>query len=222
MEQERCGSDQECEHWRERTHEDHAQSYIEGMRETGKDAMHGNSNQGARKDSPSESCSTGRQAAFRPGRVNTSGPGSLRQDEKSDDKSKHQRRASGFAGLPTNANFECTTYGGAFMVQSAESSGVRTSTQNLSLMRAFAAELRAQRHLVGVSQEELAYLAGVNRTFVAKLELAQNQPTLTVLLKIAEGLRVQLPELIEATLNRYQIEVDAQNTEIAKVHDSSK
>ena len=48
-------------------------------------------------------------------------------------------------------------------------------------------EARRDRHLVrrlelGVSQEELGHLCDVNRTFVAKIELAQNQPTLTVLL----------------------------------------
>ena len=127
-------------------------------------------------------------------------------------RSKNQRRASRFTGLQTNVSVDCTIYGGALMVRGAESSAVRTSTQNLSLMRAFAAELRARRHLVGVSQEELAHLAGVNRTFVAKLELAQNQPSLTVLLKIAEGLRVHLPELIESTLSRYKIEADDRET----------
>ncbi|RYH54839.1 MAG: XRE family transcriptional regulator [Alcaligenaceae bacterium] len=86
---------------------------------------------------------------------------------------------------------------------------MRTSTQNLMLMRAFATELRARRHQVGVSQEELAHLAGVNRTFIAKLELAQNQPSLTALLKIVEGLNVQLPEFLEATLRRYELESDA-------------
>ena len=80
------------------------------------------------------------------------------------------------------------------------------TAQNLELMRAFAAELKARRSELGISQEELAHRSDVNRTFVAKLELAQNQPTLTVLLKLAGGLGVELPELLQVTLKRYKTE----------------
>jgi DNA-binding XRE family transcriptional regulator len=100
----------------------------------------------------------------------------------------------------------CTIYGGAFVVQGVESCAVRASTQNLPLMRAFAAELRARRNALGVSQEELAHRCGVNRTFVAKMEVGQNQPSLTVLMKISEGLQVSLPALLGATVDRYTIE----------------
>ena len=80
------------------------------------------------------------------------------------------------------------------------------TAQNLELMRAFAAELKARRSELGISQEDLAHRSDVNRTFVAKLELAQNQPTLTVLLKLAGGLGVELPELLQVTLKRYKTE----------------
>ena len=80
------------------------------------------------------------------------------------------------------------------------------TAQNLELMRAFAGELKARRSELGISQEELAHRSDVNRTFVAKLELAQNQPTLTVLLKLAGGLEVELPELLQVTLKRYKTE----------------
>ncbi|WP_127804906.1 helix-turn-helix transcriptional regulator [Hydrogenophaga sp. NH-16] len=81
------------------------------------------------------------------------------------------------------------------------------TAQNLELMRAFAAELKARRSELGISQEDLAHRSDVNRTFVAKLELAQNQPTLTVLLKLAGGLEVELPELLQVTLKRYKTEM---------------
>ena len=74
-------------------------------------------------------------------------------------------------------------------------------------MRAFAAELKSRRSELGISQEDLAHRSDVNRTFVAKLELAQNQPTLTVLLKLAGGLEVELPELLQVTLKRYKTEM---------------
>lgn len=78
------------------------------------------------------------------------------------------------------------------------------TTQNLELMKAFAAEIKARRGELGVSQEELAFRSEVNRTFVAKLELAQNQPSLTVMHKLSLGLETELPELIRLTLLRYR------------------
>lgn len=78
------------------------------------------------------------------------------------------------------------------------------ATQNLDLMKAFAAEVKARRGELGFSQEELAHRAEVNRTFVAKIELAQNQPSLSVLHKISIGLDLELPELMRLTLLRYR------------------
>lgn len=76
------------------------------------------------------------------------------------------------------------------------------TTQDPELMRAFAAEVKARRGELGISQEELAHRAGVNRTFVAKIELAQNQPSLTVLHKLSIGLELELPDLMSKTLAR--------------------
>lgn len=78
------------------------------------------------------------------------------------------------------------------------------TTQNLDLMQAFAMEVKARRGELGISQEELAHRADVNRTFVAKVELAQNQPSLTVLHKLSTGLEVELPELLRLALLRYK------------------
>jgi transcriptional regulator with XRE-family HTH domain len=77
-------------------------------------------------------------------------------------------------------------------------------SRNEVLIDAFAAELRAQRAARRLSQEDLAHLAQVNRTYIAKLELARNQPTLGVLFRIATALEIDLPALLEATLRRYQ------------------
>jgi len=78
------------------------------------------------------------------------------------------------------------------------------ATQNIDLMQAFAAEVKARRGMLGVSQEELAHRSDVNRTFVAKVELAQNQPSLSVLYKLSMGLDMELPELLRLTLQRYE------------------
>jgi predicted transcriptional regulator len=79
-------------------------------------------------------------------------------------------------------------------------------TQNPALMRAFAAELKARRAVLGISQDELAYRCELNRTFVAKLEVASTQPSLSVLLKIADGLQADLVELLGATMVRFTTE----------------
>lgn len=71
-----------------------------------------------------------------------------------------------------------------------------------ALVKAFADELRARRHVLRYSQDELAHRAGMNRTYVAKLELAKNQPTLTGLQNLARALGVPLNELLAAVLER--------------------
>src|SRR3990167_10486104 len=70
------------------------------------------------------------------------------------------------------------------------------------LIAAFADELRSRRAALRLSQEDLAHRAGINRSYVAKLELARNQPTLTVMLRVAEALETPLPELIAGALAR--------------------
>lgn len=80
------------------------------------------------------------------------------------------------------------------------------SGPNVALMKAFAVELKARRNALKISQEELAHRCLINRTYVAKLELAQNQPTLSVLLNLATGLEIDLPELMALTLKRFRKE----------------
>ena len=77
-------------------------------------------------------------------------------------------------------------------------------SRNDALLEAFAAELRSRRMKLGLSQEALALDAKVNRTYVAKLELAMNQPSLGVLFDLATALGVELPELIRGALARYR------------------
>lgn len=72
-----------------------------------------------------------------------------------------------------------------------------------TLMEAFGQELSSLRKAARLSQEELAYRAKVNRTYVAKLELGENQPTLTSMLNLAGALGKPLPEMIASALERY-------------------
>ena len=81
------------------------------------------------------------------------------------------------------------------------------ASQNVAFVKAFAAELKSRRLGIGLSQEALALDCGVNRTFIAKMELARNQPSLSVLLRLSEGLGAELPELLASTLIRYKSEL---------------
>lgn len=76
---------------------------------------------------------------------------------------------------------------------------------NEALIREFATELRVRRTALNLSQEELAHRAGINRTYIAKLELAKNQPTLSILYELAIALKVDLPEMLEAVLVRHTV-----------------
>lgn len=59
----------------------------------------------------------------------------------------------------------------------------------------------------GISQEQLALRAEVNRTFVGKMETAKNQPTLAVMYRLTQGLECDMPELLGSVLKRYRKEV---------------
>lgn len=72
------------------------------------------------------------------------------------------------------------------------------------LLKALGDELRFRRSELGLSQEELAHRAGVNRTYVAKLELAKNQPTLQILYKLAFALDVDLSQFVRSLLDRVE------------------
>jgi len=55
-------------------------------------------------------------------------------------------------------------------------------------------KLRAAR---GMTKEALAEKAGISRTYIARLELGQQDPTLGILEKLAKALRVTVGELVE-------------------------
>jgi len=53
--------------------------------------------------------------------------------------------------------------------------------------------MRAER---GISQEGLAAISGIDRTFMGEIERGEANPSFDVLLRIASGLSVRLSELI--------------------------
>ncbi|WBU55409.1 helix-turn-helix domain-containing protein [Paracoccus sp. SCSIO 75233] len=71
------------------------------------------------------------------------------------------------------------------------------SKTDSDLVRRFAGNLSRLRKARGLSQEELAHRAGIDRTFVSGCERLVRNPTLTTVEKIAAGLEVDPSELFK-------------------------
>jgi transcriptional regulator with XRE-family HTH domain len=57
--------------------------------------------------------------------------------------------------------------------------------------------LKALRKTRGMSQEALAERAGISRTYLARLETARQDPTLSTLEKLAKALKVPIEKLLK-------------------------
>ena len=67
----------------------------------------------------------------------------------------------------------------------------------MTLRESFATNLRRLRHASGLSQEELAHRAGLNRNYVGLLERAANSPTLDTIERLAAELAVDPARFFE-------------------------
>ena len=61
---------------------------------------------------------------------------------------------------------------------------------------AFGRILRRRRHVLGVSQEELAHRADLHRTFISMLERGERTPSLEVIRKLALALGTTAGSLV--------------------------
>ena len=64
--------------------------------------------------------------------------------------------------------------------------------------------LKTYRSKLGISQEELAFRADVDRTFVSRLERGVRQPTITTLIGLATALDVSAADLVRDTETAYR------------------
>ena len=76
----------------------------------------------------------------------------------------------------------------------------------MELETALAVVLRKRRTECGLSQEELAHLCDVDRTYVSLLERQKRKPTLNVIFKICETLKIQPSEFIKEIEKMLQFE----------------
>lgn len=68
----------------------------------------------------------------------------------------------------------------------------------MDLRGVFATNLRRFRHEKGLSQEELADVARINRTYVSKLETGVTYAGLEIIGRLAEALEIDPAELLRA------------------------
>ena len=67
----------------------------------------------------------------------------------------------------------------------------------MSLRRIVARNVKRLRRERGLSQEELADLAGLNRNYIGMVERQENAPTVDTLEAIAKALQVDAARLVE-------------------------
>jgi transcriptional regulator with XRE-family HTH domain len=72
----------------------------------------------------------------------------------------------------------------------------------MDLRDVFATNLRRLRNAKGISQEGLAYTAGVNRTYLSKLETGASYVGLEIIGKLADVLEVEPAELLQRQSRR--------------------
>ncbi len=60
----------------------------------------------------------------------------------------------------------------------------------------FGQVVRRQRELRGLTQEELAEMAGISATYVGFIERGDSVPTLTIVLQLAAALELKAAELL--------------------------
>lgn len=68
----------------------------------------------------------------------------------------------------------------------------------MALRQTFAANLKRARLERGLSQEELAHLADIDRTYVSHLERDQYNPTLGMVDRLAASLEIDPIELLKS------------------------
>jgi len=67
----------------------------------------------------------------------------------------------------------------------------------------FGGVLQRHRGKAALTQEELAFRAGIDRTFVSRLERGIRQPTITTLIGLAEAMGISATELVKETEAEY-------------------
>lgn len=65
------------------------------------------------------------------------------------------------------------------------------------LKKLLSQNIKNKRHSLGLSQEKLAFLAGIDRTYMSEVERELANPTIEVLLKISNALGLTPQDLLK-------------------------
>lgn len=69
---------------------------------------------------------------------------------------------------------------------------------------AFGSAVRELRKKAKLTQEQLGFEADLQRIYISKLELGQQQPSLTTIFKLAQGLNCTVTELVALTEEKWR------------------
>jgi transcriptional regulator with XRE-family HTH domain len=69
------------------------------------------------------------------------------------------------------------------------------------IRKQLAMNIRTRRSQKGLSQEALAFSAGLDRTYISQVERSVGNPSLLVLCKVAAVLDIDMQDLFDETLN---------------------
>lgn len=67
---------------------------------------------------------------------------------------------------------------------------------DIEYLKQFASKVKETRERKGMSQEKLAAEAGLHRTYIGMIERTERNPSLVCVYKIANGLGVDIKELV--------------------------
>ena len=79
-------------------------------------------------------------------------------------------------------------------------------SQKQPLSNALATEIKLRRRELGFSQEDLAGCCELDRPYIYLMEVGRKQPTLSVLLRLADGLQFSLADFMGRVQQRYLLE----------------
>ena len=76
---------------------------------------------------------------------------------------------------------------------------IHMAVESLALEAAFGRVIRVHREALRLSQEGLADICGLHRTYISQLERGQKSPTLRVIAQLANALQTQPESLMRQT-----------------------
>jgi CheY-like chemotaxis protein len=85
----------------------------------------------------------------------------------------------------------------------------------IDLKALLGATIKSQRSALGISQEELAYRAGLHRTYISDVERGTRNPSITSVEKLASALEISVSMLFEQGMEILLVEDNPRDVQLA-------